>query len=78
MKTITATSTGAGMSTLVASERTIVADTAKRGDKWSPSEISVLREYYPTGGSGACAKLFPGRTAHAIRGRAYQVGIQRS
>jgi hypothetical protein len=44
---------------------------------WTTFEERALREHYPIGRANACLRHLPARTSHAIRQRAYVLGLCR-
>ena len=46
------------------------------GLRWSPEELMVLRERYPTGGALACMPFLPAREARAITAKARRLGMR--
>jgi hypothetical protein len=46
------------------------------GLKWSPDELGVLRERYPTGGALACLPFLPARELHSITAKANRMGMR--
>lgn len=43
---------------------------------WTTSELSVLREHYPTGGCKACQERLPHRSQTSIYQQAAELGIK--
>lgn len=43
---------------------------------WTTSELSVLREHYPTGGCKACQERLPHRSQTSIYQQAAKIGIR--
>ena len=48
---------------------------AHKTPRWTPAEIAVLREHYPTGGFAAVQRILPERSWHAIHVKAHKLGI---
>ncbi len=46
------------------------------GLRWSPEELCVLRERYPTGGAVACLPFLPARDSRAIYLKAKRLGMR--
>lgn len=49
-----------------------------RKNGWTPVENDLIRQLYPDGGTDACAKVIPNRTAVAIQNQATKLGIGHS
>lgn len=45
-------------------------------NEWTDSELAVLREHYPKGGSPAVQAILPRRTKEAITKRADRIGVR--
>lgn len=43
---------------------------------WSEAELAILRRFYPTGGTIACAPRLPGRSVTAIQMKASLLGVR--
>lgn len=48
---------------------------AHRAPRWTPAEIAILREHYPSGGLKAALPMLPGRSWHAIHMQAQKLRI---
>lgn len=45
---------------------------------WTTFGDDVIRRYYPEGGTKACQRWMPNRTAHSITWRAMSIGVKRN
>jgi hypothetical protein len=44
--------------------------------KWTDEELAAIRLHYPVGGSPECAPHIPNRSPHAIKLKAYELGLK--
>jgi hypothetical protein len=53
------------------------ASGVRRSANWTAAEDAVLADLFPERGVDACLRVLPKRTASAITGRVYHLGLRR-